>query len=169
MPRKREESVEGEAKPLSAFAANLRRLIDGEGEPGSGSVNAWAKDHNLPQPTVRRLVIGDQSATMDMIERIAKAVGMQPWQMLVPGVDLKNPPVINAPLEQVLYQRLRATQEAIAGVLQVEGNTMPGDLEEHPSQPVHGSPPVAAKTPFAYEKANTTARARHVKRKKEVK
>jgi len=86
----------------AVIAANLQRIV------GDEPPNAWARRHGLHQQTVRRILIGECSPTELMIERIADALGLFPWQLLVPDLDPRHPPVLreSTPAELELYARL---------------------------------------------------------------
>jgi len=58
------------------FRENLLALI------GPLSVNAWAKAHGMDQTTIQRLING-QDPRLSTVLRIAAAVGVQPWQLLL--------------------------------------------------------------------------------------
>ena len=90
-------------------ADNLQRLI------GDQSVNSWAKAHHLDQPTVRRILIGEMSPTEQTITKIAAAVGMSAWQLLVPQLDPRSPPVLREPsaAERALYEKIKADLEEL--------------------------------------------------------
>lgn len=82
------------------FHQNLRALI------GDRSVNAWAKDHKLEQTTINRIVNG-ADPKLSMVERVATAVGVAPWQLLVPGLNVKQLPVLQQPdAEGLLLERI---------------------------------------------------------------
>jgi len=54
------------------------------------------------------MVSGAVSPTLRQIEDVAKLLGLQPWQLLVPGLDPTNPPVVTmTETERALYARLR--------------------------------------------------------------
>lgn len=68
----------------------------------------------IAQATIGRILREDSAADIDTLDAIAKACAMQPWQLLVPGLDPDNPPIL--PLstqEQALYERLRAAAALI--------------------------------------------------------
>ena len=95
-------------------ADNLQRLI------GDQSVNSWAKAHHLDQPTVRRILIGEMSPTEQTITKIANATGLVAWQLLVPGLDPKSPPVLKeaSQAERELYEKIRSDLEALQNLRQ---------------------------------------------------
>ena len=84
---------------------NLKRMIEAHG----GSVLPWANAHKLKQRSIDRLIKSENAATVDTLEEIAEAVGLQAWQLLVPDLDLRNPPVLSPGREErELYDRIRA-------------------------------------------------------------
>jgi hypothetical protein len=88
----------------SVFRENLRRLI------GDVSVNQWSKRHALEQTTIQRLLTGAEPK-LSMIEKIAEAVGLEPWQLLVPLLQPNNPPIAigaHGPEEVDLWKRIEA-------------------------------------------------------------
>lgn len=89
------------------FRANLKRLIDAG---AGGSVNMWSKKHRLEQTTIQRIINGAEPK-LSMIEKIAEAVGLQSWQLLVPMLQPNNPPIVigaHGPEEVELWKRIEA-------------------------------------------------------------
>lgn len=67
------------------------------------------------KPTqLKRIVSGKHAITMTTLERIAGAYDLEPYQLLIPGLDAKNPQVLRAlsPADENLY---RALEEARRG------------------------------------------------------
>jgi len=87
------QDVKKEA-PKTAFQDNLRRMI------GEQSVNSWSKARGLEQTTIQRLYDGSDPK-LSMIERIAKAVHAEPWQLLAPGFQVNNPPIMLARVQDL--------------------------------------------------------------------
>lgn len=115
MPRKTDRA--------GVVADNLKRAI------GETPINAWAVAHTLHQPTIRRIVIGETSPTEKMIGLIAASMGIEPWQLLVPGMTVRNAPVLReaTDVEKQLYQRIDETIAEL-GKLRELANTQPGSL-----------------------------------------
>lgn len=63
----------------------------------------------VAQATIGRLLTGETSATVDTIYGVAKSFGLESWQLLVAGMDPKNPPVLQplSPQERAFYDNLR--------------------------------------------------------------
>lgn len=89
-----DSGVNEEDQTRTPFHDNLIRLI------GGGSVNAWAKKHKLDQSSIQRLIDG-QDPRMSTIQKIADALEVEAWQLLVPGFTLsqRSGPEANAQTE----------------------------------------------------------------------
>ncbi len=117
--------------PGSVFHENLALLI------GEGSVNAWAKAHKLEQTTVQRIMNG-QDPKLSMVAKIADAVGVRPWQLLVGGLDVKKLPSLvtsdeRAPDERVA-DRISAAILAKVGpeLVRLTNARDPDQAADHP-------------------------------------
>lgn len=89
-------------------AALMRYAADRQtGEPVSR--NALARASGLSRTTIQRVVNADESAAaIDTVCAIAAAYKLHAWQLLVPGLDPSNPPVILiTDTERQLHERLR--------------------------------------------------------------
>lgn len=85
-------------------AANLESLME---DRAISSDNALAKLAGVNQKTVWRILNKRQSPTVGTMEKLAKPFGLQAWQLLIPGLDPKNPPVFAiSDSERKFYQRL---------------------------------------------------------------
>jgi len=92
------------------LAANLKRLIDYEAqrlniEP---TVNAWALRRELNVRLIDRLTKAENAVTLDKLQEIADACGLQPWQLLLEDFDPAQP--ADAPIteqERSLLKRLK--------------------------------------------------------------
>lgn len=113
---------------LKALRVNLSRVIVHSGltEP------QFAKRAKVDQKTVWRVLRGDNEPSLEILSKLAKACGMEPWQMLTPELEPNNPPLLAAQSERLklVLDNIRNTKEAIEGVLRDQGNTRPGDLED---------------------------------------
>ena len=88
---------------------NIRAMIDKD----SSSVRAWALSRKLDQKKVDRLVKAETAVSLDTLDEIAAAVGLQPWQLLVAKLDPLHPPHIAVTeTEVLLYERLRKLVKA---------------------------------------------------------
>lgn len=98
------------------LAANINKLIDHDLARGERrSVRAWAKGKGLDVKLIDRLTKESNGITLDKLQMVADACGLQTWQLLLEDLDPKNPaepPVTLA--ERALIKRLR-------GLLDEEG------------------------------------------------
>jgi hypothetical protein len=70
--------------------------------------SSWAASRHIDKKRVQRAMSGDFSTTLDVIADLAKAAGLEPWQLLLPGLDPSNPPVFTmTKAERDLYVRVR--------------------------------------------------------------
>ncbi len=105
--------------------ANVRALM----------VNRWGKE-NLTQLALAAK-IGPGSATrikeqktsvgLDVLEKVAKAFGLQPWQLLVPNLSPELPPVlrVNTQSERSMYASIERARAELDSLL---ANSSPGEL-----------------------------------------
>ena len=79
------------------------------------SINAFAKMLQVEQSTLDRIMKGKMSPTLERIEHIARKLGLEAWQLLMPGLDPDNPPVfVMTDAERDLYKRLAEAAGDIA-------------------------------------------------------
>jgi hypothetical protein len=86
------------------LAKNLLQMIQADGQ----SLRAWAIAKGLDVRMIDRLSKGENAVTLDKIDEIAKACGLQAWQLLLEDLDHKAP--ADAPISQAdrdLLGRLR--------------------------------------------------------------
>lgn len=98
------------------LAANLRALMAGNEKLGStpaieratGSLSV--RPCKVGKSTVDRALKAETPLNIDYLEAIARAFGVDAWQLLVPGMNPTNPPVLKSigESEDRLYQRIGA-------------------------------------------------------------
>ena len=67
-----------------------------------------AKEAKVDQKTISRIILKTHSCGVENLEAIAAAFELQSWQLLVPGLDPKSPPVCEfTQVERDLYKKLR--------------------------------------------------------------
>lgn len=94
------------------LADNVARMI----ERSKSSVRAWAMGNGLDVRKIDRLTKKEYSTTLDTLDEIAAAIGVQPWQLLVPNMDLNNPPLlVMSEAERQIYERIRSLVKAAEG------------------------------------------------------
>jgi transcriptional regulator with XRE-family HTH domain len=93
-------------QPEKILAANIKMLM--EKHVSLNSEAKVAKAGGLSQRTVNRARNGLQ-VRLESLSGLSRAFGLAPWQLLVPGLDPSNPPILSlTPEEKALYERLRA-------------------------------------------------------------
>jgi hypothetical protein len=89
------DDEDGEGQPgaqqcatCQVLTENLRALSDHYADKAGQrrSVNAWTQAFNL-DPKILQRAAGPRGLTIDSLEKVALALGLQPWQLLVPGFD----------------------------------------------------------------------------------
>jgi hypothetical protein len=89
------------------LASNLNRLM--EVHLSLNSNPKMAKRTGLGLGTIARARNADVAVTVDTLEVLAECFDLQPWQLLVHGLDPLNPPVLRSMsvAESDLFDRLR--------------------------------------------------------------
>lgn len=88
---------------------NIERLYRQHGTI-AGNQSQLARDANVDQTYISKLLKARTSISVTTLHRIASALGLVPWQMLVPGDwPLDNPPVLQplSDAEKQLYAKIR--------------------------------------------------------------
>jgi len=101
-------------KAVSVLAQNLKALM--QSKAGPKSQLALAKKSGVGQATIGRILREETAASIDTVEEIAAAYGLQAWQLMVAGMDPTNPPVL-VPIskaERALYDSLKAAMKEAA-------------------------------------------------------
>lgn len=57
---------------------------------------ALGKRLGISQRTTNRILDASYATKVDTLDKMAARLCLQPWQLLVPGLDINNPPVIAA-------------------------------------------------------------------------
>lgn len=74
-----------------------------------------ARKSGIPQRTVGRIVHGEVQANLSSLVGLATAFGIEPWQLLVPGLNPRNMPRLHFLTEEQAVA-LQAISKAIAEV-----------------------------------------------------
>lgn len=97
------------------LADNLARIIQSAKENPS----SWSASRNIDKKRVQRALSGQYSTTLDVVADLAHAAGIEPWQLLSPGLDPQKPPVFTMNQDQLeAYLRMRA---AFANLPTIQG------------------------------------------------
>lgn len=91
----------------TVLAENLNRLMACNLSLSSNP--KLAKRSGVGLGTVARVRNADVSVNLDTLSSISTCFDLQPWQLLVPGLDPLHPPVLRSlsPAESELFDRLR--------------------------------------------------------------
>lgn len=71
----------------SVLATNIRRLRNARGL----SQQAFALEIDMDRTYLGGVERGERNVSLDNIERIAAGLGVEPWRLLMPGVDTRSP------------------------------------------------------------------------------
>lgn len=86
---------------------------------GPSSQGELFRKSGVAQATIGRILSGEgENARIETVEKLARAYGLEGWQLMVAGMDPSNPPVLQ-PLskeERSLYDRLRSAAEDLAKI-----------------------------------------------------
>lgn len=99
-------------KPVAAvIAENLAAAMRYHGfvtpNTGEPSQSGLSKKAGVNQRTVGRILNRDQSPTVEMLEKLAVALDMHAWQLLIPNLDPANPPVfVMSKTERDFYRKV---------------------------------------------------------------
>ncbi len=98
------------------------------------------KGHGVSDATVSRYLKQTHPASLDHLTKIAQAFDLQVWQLLYPGLDVANPPMLRqSQTEKELYEILAAGMKLLAqplGVVDDAESPMPGpDRGNRPHRP----------------------------------
>ena len=106
--------VKPRSQLTALFVKNLAALMRADG--ALSSQNGLASASKVPQSTIGRLLRGEQSPTLDMVERLARAFDLEPWQMLVPELEPSNPPITKQidDVQRQLFAKFKQAAEDLA-------------------------------------------------------
>jgi transcriptional regulator with XRE-family HTH domain len=95
-------------------AANVKALMHAKGNEHLNSNPKLGKKSGLGAGSISRVING-HNATLETLEALAKAFGLEPWQLLVEGWTPKNPPALQpiSESEKRLYQQFRELRQRL--------------------------------------------------------
>lgn len=85
---KRSHSVAVDIDALGILGINVTSVM----ERRHLSVRDMSERSGIPTGTVGRAKLGSTPLRLDYVEKLARAVGLEPWQLLCPGLDPDKPP-----------------------------------------------------------------------------
>ena len=94
------------------LAENLNHLMSAY--PSLDSNPKLARRSKLGVGTIARVRNSDAAVNLDTLDKLAGCFDLHPWQMLVPNLDPKSPPVLRSmsQAESDLFDRLRSVIKA---------------------------------------------------------
>lgn len=90
------------------LAANLSRLMEHD---DFKTFDKAAKRAEVGRGTIERAKKGQTGLSVDNLAKIALAMGLEPWQLLVEGLDPNNPPML-AEVSQKQMELFKRFKEA---------------------------------------------------------
>lgn len=95
------------------LAENLAALMAAHKDLDSQPKVAAATRGAIDQTTVGRVLKGQHSVQISTVEALAKAFDVEPYQLLIPGLNAKNPQVLRAisEKEERFYKLLADTMK----------------------------------------------------------
>lgn len=91
---------------------NVKALM--EHHWGREHLSRLSREAAIGLATTSRIKACNTSVGIDVLAAIAKAFDLQPWHLLVPGLDVRNPPTMTlTEVEADLYRRLRAAYDVM--------------------------------------------------------
>lgn len=92
---------------------NLTALM--ESHWGAVNLNQLAREAGIGPASVTRIKNQETSIGIDVLEKLASIFDLQPWQLLVPGLNPGNLPVLSVggKTEQIFYKTLESIRKEI--------------------------------------------------------
>ena len=102
-----EENDDESSPQRMLFGDNIRRLM--RSRPSLDSNPKLSVRADVGVATLSRIITCKTAATLDTVARLAEAFGLEPWQLLVPNLNVNNPQMlqVSSPEEIQLWERLR--------------------------------------------------------------
>lgn len=93
--------------PIPALQQNLKACMAMAGYPQSQP--ELAKKSGVGQNTISRILSKGENVRLETLSKIARAYDLDSWQLLVPGMDPRNPPVLQpvSNEERELWNRIK--------------------------------------------------------------
>ena len=111
MRKPKSPKVPGQLRKV--IAANVGLMAQVEFRASRNVPLALAMAARVAKSTVQRIMAGEVGADLETLEKVAAALGLIPYQLFIPKLDVKNPQVAHGamPGESKAYQgaRLKAT------------------------------------------------------------
>lgn len=80
---------------------------------GEENLTKLGREAHVSAATVQRIRAGTHGAGIDILEKIARVFGIQPWQLLVPNLDPASlPALLASAADRAVYDNLMAAIKA---------------------------------------------------------
>lgn len=101
------------------LGANIKVLMDASTDFRSTTALEKATFHKgckVGKSTIDMAIKGETTLNLDYIEVIAKVFSLDPWQLLTPGLQPNNPPVLRSigEAEEQMYSKIKGLAKEIA-------------------------------------------------------
>lgn len=110
MPSELRQTPRMKQTPLQIVSGNLRALMIHAGmttPDGEPNQSAMKRRSGVDQRTIGRVLSLEMNPTIEKVEQLASAFGLHAWQMLIPNLDPRNPPVVvMSEAERQFYRKL---------------------------------------------------------------
>lgn len=91
---------------------NVRRLLGLA--PGSSGVAELMRRSGLKNGSAQRVLAGETSIGLDLLADLARSFGLEPWQLLIEGLDPERLPQIHHPSSRWPFRQI--DQDAVASL-----------------------------------------------------
>lgn len=78
------------------------------------NLSRLAREANIGPGSASRIKDQETSVGIDIVQAVADVFGLQPWQLMTPGLDPKSPPAYVMPASE--YRHYLAMKEVLSGL-----------------------------------------------------
>ncbi len=99
----------------AVFAENVQNLMDSHFKDNPNRPMKLSKESGVSLSTVQRILAQKVGASLDNIESIAEVFDLSVYQIMLAGLDIKNPQVVTGAVknEKVMYRRWQQSRIAV--------------------------------------------------------
>jgi transcriptional regulator with XRE-family HTH domain len=103
-----------EHRARNLLSKNITSLMEGHAD--LSTIKLLNARSGVPTGTLDRIRRGVVNAGVDHLDAIARAFDLEVWQLFVPDMDVKNPPLLASVSERQreLWEKLRDSAEQLA-------------------------------------------------------
>lgn len=74
---------------------------------------ALGKDKEISLGSLTRIKAQNTDLRMSVLEKVANFFGLQPWQLLIDGLDPTNPPVFLNKKQQLFFDKMKSSYKEL--------------------------------------------------------